>query len=283
MGNNWKKVPLSMGAQKKKKFNMNTLKHANLNEAIRDSVEQIKRDELELIPILNINGRVYCDALIPIRVGSKWFAVQYKTATVSPYRATVTGLCVDAEDILNKASLVDPNAVTTYKWILGGDRSDVANSKQSPMKSAADASVMGKLHEQNIDGLNAQLNAARQREEMLSRLVVTQMQLRQSIAMPTAVNRVQPLYQTTCAAPVSPIRVSAQVYSPVSTIPMSSFPQISPIGNGSISPVRASAHVYSPVSTITMSSFPSISPIGTNSNLTWNNCVFNCIAPKNIN
>merc|ERR1711933_657210 len=155
--NNWKKVPLSMGAQKKKKFNMNALKHANLNEAIRDSVEQIKRDELELIPILNINGRVYCDALIPIRVGSKWFAVQYKTATVSPYRATVTGLCVDAEDILNKASLVDPNAVTTYKWILGGDRS-VTDSKPCPMRSAT--SVVERLHEQNIDGLNAQLNAA---------------------------------------------------------------------------------------------------------------------------
>jgi len=51
------------------------LNRANLNEAIRDSVEKIKRDELELIPILNINGRVYCDALIPIRVDSKWFAV----------------------------------------------------------------------------------------------------------------------------------------------------------------------------------------------------------------
>merc|ERR1712048_1247672 len=150
---NWNKIPMLVGAQKsikreealkqkKKKFNMNTLKYANLNEAIRDSVEQIKRDELELIPILNINGRVYCDALIPIRVGPKWFAVQYKTATVSPYRATVTGLCVDAEDILSKASLVDPNAVTTYKWILGGDRSDVANPKQSSMKSAADASVL---------------------------------------------------------------------------------------------------------------------------------------------
>merc|ERR1712039_638241 len=212
--------------------------------AIRDSVEKIKRDELELIPILNINGRVYCDALIPIRVGSKWFAVQYKTATVSPYRATVTGLCVDAEDILNKASLVDPNAVTTYKWILGGDRT-VADSKSYPTKSGA--SVSEKLHEQNIAGLNAQLNAARQREELLSKLVVTQMQLRQSVI----VNRVQPLYQTASAAPISPIRVSAQVHSPASTVPMSSF--------------------------------PSISPITTGNNLTWNGCVFNCIAPKNQN
>merc|ERR1712241_1110685 len=240
---NWNKIPMLVGAQKsikreealkkKKTFiNLECLQHTDLNAAIRDSVDQIKRDELELIPILNINGRVYCDALIPIRVGSKWFAVQYKTATVSPYRATVTGLCVDAEDILNKASLVDPNAVTTYKWILGGDRT-VTDSKPCPMKSGASVSKM--LHEQNIDGLNAQLNAARQREEMLSRLVVTQMQLRQSIAMPTAVNRVQPLYQTASAAPISPIRVSAQVYSPVSNIPMSSFPQISTIGNGSIS------------------------------------------------
>merc|ERR1712157_184129 len=131
----------------------------------------------------------------------------------------------------------------------GGDRTDVTNSK--PCASKSGASVVERLHEQNIDGLNAQLNAARQREEMLSRLVATQMQLRQSIVMPTAVNRVQPLYQTACAAPVSPIRVSAQAYSPVSTI--------------------------------TMSSFPSISPIGTGNQLTWNNCVFNCIAPKNIN
>merc|ERR1712173_332856 len=171
---------------------------------------------------------------------------------------------------------VDPNAVTTYKWILGGDRT-VTDSKPCPMKSGA--SVSKGLHEQNIDGLNAQLNAARQREEMLSRLVVTQMQLRQSVI----VNRVQPLYQTASAAPISPIRVSAQVYSPVSNIPMSSFPQISTIGNGSISPVRVSAPVYSPISTVSMSSFPSISPIGTGNKLTWNGCVFNCIAPKNIN
>merc|ERR1712173_252323 len=176
---------------------------------------------------------------------------------------------------------VDPNAVTTYKWILGGDRT-VTDSKPCPMKSGA--SVSKKLHEQNIAGLTAQLNAARQREELLSKLVVTQMQLRQSIAMPTAVNRVKPLnlYQTASAAPISPIRVSAQV-SPVSTVPMSSFPQISTIGNGSLSPIRVSAPVYSPISTISMSSFPSISPIGTGNKLTWNGCVFNCIAPKNIN
>merc|ERR1712048_1529059 len=144
-----------------------------------------------------------------------------------------------------------------------------ADSKPCPMKSGA--SVSKRLHEQNIDGLNAQLNAARQREELLSKLVATQMQLRQSVM----VNRVQPLYQTPSAAPISPIRVSAKVYSPVSNIPMSSFPQISTIGNGSLSPIRVSAQVYSPVSAISMSSFPSISPIGTGNNLTWNGCVFN--------
>jgi len=106
----------------RKGFDMNIINGIDLNEAIRHSIEQIKDedDELELIPILTIRPEhVYCDVLIPIQVNDgKWFAVSYKTSTIRPYKATVTGLYVDAEDILCKASLVDANAVTAYDYIL---------------------------------------------------------------------------------------------------------------------------------------------------------------------
>jgi len=188
---NWNKIPMLVGAQKsikreeahkkKKTFiNLECLNHTDLNQAIRHSVEQIKREELELIPILNINGRVYCDALIPIRVGSKWFAVQYKTATVSPYRATVTGLCVDAEDILNKASLVDPNAVTTYKWILGAKPGLALEDVASDESIRTDASMMSDLANQNTFGLAQQLQDALQREKMLTVMLMNQTKLKTS-------------------------------------------------------------------------------------------------------
>jgi len=132
-----------------------------------------------LIPILNINGRVYCDALIPIKVGAHWFAVQYKTATVSPHRATVTGLCVDAEDILNKASLVDPNAVSTYKWILGAKPNllplvDVASDDSI----RTDVSMMSDLANHNM--LAQQLQDALQREKMLTVMLMQQTKLKTS-------------------------------------------------------------------------------------------------------
>merc|ERR1740123_2999246 len=183
---NWKKIPLQMGAQMKKIFDVNSLNNLDLNAAIRCSIEQIQREELELIPILNINNRVYCDALIPIKVGKNaWFAVQYKMATISPYRATVTGLCVDAEDILNKASLVDPNAVSAYKWLLPPKQKKKSMSKQS------------------IYAL--QLDASRQREKILRTMVWNQMQLtNQQLGITATVNRIQPLNQS-YVAPISPI------------------------------------------------------------------------------
>merc|ERR1712087_112394 len=113
----WNKIPI---LPNKKAFDRDDVSNVDLNQAIAESIERIKdcEDELELIPILTIKGRVYCDVLIPIRVKSKWFAISYKTSTIRPYKATVTGLCVDADDILNKASLVDPNAVSAYDYIL---------------------------------------------------------------------------------------------------------------------------------------------------------------------
>merc|ERR1740123_891332 len=232
---NWKKIPLQMGAQMKKKFNVNSLNNLDLNAAIRCSIEQIQREELELIPILNINNRVYCDALIPIKVGKNaWFAVQYKMATISPYRATVTGLCVDAEDILNKASLVDPNAVSAYKWILGRQLpSPLSLEDSDSIRSDASMMSVSDLTSSNTFGLAKQLQDALQREKMLTVMLMTQTQLKSSTSVRVA-NSVPPPSQ-----PVDMSCISNSVILGTSMMRISShsapmLPMVSP--NGLITP-----------------------------------------------
>jgi len=242
---NWNKIPKLIGAQKtlkreesrknkKKSFiNLDCLNHIDLNAAIRCSIEQIQREELELIPILNINNRVYCDALIPIKVGKNaWFAVQYKMATISPFRATVTGLCVDAEDILNKASLVDPNAVSAYKWILGRQLPSPLSLEDSD-SIRSDTSMVSDLTSSNTFGLAKQLQDALQREKMLTVMLMTQTQLKSSTSVRVA-NSVPPPSQ-----PVDMSCISNSVMLGTSMMRISShsapmLPMVSP--NGLITP-----------------------------------------------
>jgi len=159
----------------------------DLNQAINASIEQIKSNELELIPVLTIKGRVYCDALIPIKVKSKWFAVSYKTSTIRPYKATVTGLCVDADDILNKASLVDPNAVSAYQWMSEQKETNTLklaneNSGDSILSLQSDISYSS----QNIQSLSQQLADALKREKLLMDMMMNQTKLKNSQSMRTS-------------------------------------------------------------------------------------------------
>lgn len=202
--NDWSKIQI---LPNKKQFDENDVAGVDLNQAIQDSVEQIKDSEndLELIPILTIKGRVYCDVLIPIKVNSKWFAVTYRTSTIRPYKATVTGLCVDADDILNKASLVDPNAVTTYQWICDNPEPEIeclddfkppalrprlADFKSSDSVNSVKSEIIDSVSNQSIRGLQQQLAAALQREKMLMSMMMHQTQLKssrssQSVSMTT--------------------------------------------------------------------------------------------------
>merc|ERR1719471_2611416 len=174
----WNKIPV---LPNKKNFRAEDVDGVDLNEAIRHSIEQIQdeEDELELIPILTIKQRVYCDVLIPIQVNDgKWFAVSYKTSTIRPYKATVTGLYVDAEDILCKASLVDANAVTSYDYILPPPEEAVSvpvTPLQRPKLTNYDSndSVSSEIME-TVNSQSIQLAHALEREQMLMRMMMSQ-------------------------------------------------------------------------------------------------------------
>jgi len=177
--NDWKKIPI---LPNKKSFNPEDVDGVDLNEAIRHSIEQIKdeEDELELIPILTIRPEhVYCDVLIPIQVNDgKWFAVSYKTSTIRPYKATVTGLYVDAEDILCKASLVDANAVTAYDYIIP-PAEEAVSVPVTPMKRLkltnhdSNDSVSSEIME-TVNSQSIQLKEALGREQILIQMMLNQ-------------------------------------------------------------------------------------------------------------
>lgn len=185
--NDWNKIPI---LPNKKNFNPQDVDGVDLNEAIRHSMGQIndEQSELELIPMLTIKGRVYCDVLIPVRVNAKWFAVSYKTSTIRPYKATVTGLYVDAEDILCKASLVDANAVSAYDYILPPQEEAVSvpvTPLQRPSLTNYDSndSVCSEIME-TVNSQSIQLAQALERERMLIEMMLNQsnLGLKQSVA-----------------------------------------------------------------------------------------------------
>jgi hypothetical protein len=178
--NDWNKIPI---LPNKKSFNPEDVDGVDLNEAIRHSMEQIndEQSELELIPMLTIKGRVYCDVLIPVQVNAKWFAVSYKTSTIRPYKATVTGLYVDAEDILCKASLVDANAVSAYDYILPPQEEAVSvpvTPLQRPSLTNYDSndSVCSEIME-TVNSQSIQLAQALERERMLIEMMLNQSNL----------------------------------------------------------------------------------------------------------
>lgn len=241
----WNKIPI---LPNKKAFDRDDVSNVDLNQAIAESIERIKdcEDELELIPILTIKGRVYCDVLIPIRVKSKWFAISYKTSTIRPYKATVTGLCVDADDILNKASLVDPNAVTAYDYILNRDEMtiydeddmkvpqssrpqlqnfDSANSVCSVRSDIIDAS-------HTVNGLQAQLAAALQREKDLVRMLMNQTKLKNSHSMNDLTTRSRQSFMSlsaTSSPALSPVMSSMPTPSTIASMQLSRSHPILPM------------------------------------------------------
>merc|ERR1712048_117121 len=83
-------------------------------------------------------------------------------------------------DILNKASLVDPNAVTTYKWILSAKPNLKLEDVPSDSSIRTDASMMSDLANQNSYALQQQLNDALNREKMLTVMLMNQTQLKTS-------------------------------------------------------------------------------------------------------
>merc|ERR1711997_877194 len=139
--------------------------------------------------MLTIKGRVYCDVLIPVQVNAKWFAVSYKTSTIRPYKATVTGLYVDAEDILCKASLVDANAVSAYDYILPPQEEAVSvpvTPLQRPSLTNYDSndSVCSEIME-TVNSQSIQLAQALERERMLIEMMLNQSNLKQPNAAST--------------------------------------------------------------------------------------------------
>jgi len=258
--NDWNKIPI---LPNRKSLDLEDVDNFNfdLNAAIAASIEEIKKNELELIPVLTIKGRVYCDALIPIRVKTKWFAVSYKTSTIRPYKATVTGLCVDADDILNKASLVDPNAVSAYQWMLPRDDVPQLNDVESTDSLCSLQSDIS-YSSRNIQSLSQQLAAALHREKMLMDMMMNQTKLKSSQSMRTSfmslpnsssnqtstnsfiqtpsINNMS----TSRSAPITPILQSNNSYC--------SYPMTTP------PPISLSGSIFGPPS---MESSPSLGPI----------------------
>jgi len=76
--------------------------------------------------------------------------------------------------------LVDPNAVTTYKWILGAKPNLKLEDVPSDSSIRTDASMMSDLANKNSYALQQQLNDALNREKMLTVMLMNQTQLKTS-------------------------------------------------------------------------------------------------------
>merc|ERR1711933_240190 len=156
---NWSRMPLIQSQQYQGgRPNYNDF---DLNKAIKESIDSIKNNKgkLSLIPIIRVDTKkkiIHCETLIPIKVPnqSKWIAISYKTLTSPPYRTVVTAVYIDCDDIINKAALVDPNAIHTFKWLKGEQQND--NIGNNP----ADQSLF-------IQSLQNSLNEGLKRENLL--------------------------------------------------------------------------------------------------------------------
>jgi len=115
----------------------------NINKAIQESINNIRNNILSLIPILKINTKkeeICCQCLLPIKLQNEpsWIAISYQLTRINNNNNTesiVSGLYIDAQDIINKSLLLSPSAIYKYQF-LKGEQTLTINSLQKQLNDA---------------------------------------------------------------------------------------------------------------------------------------------------
>jgi len=149
---------------------------------------------------------------------------------------------------LNKASLVDPNAVTAYDFVLNRDemaiydeddmkvpqssRPQLQNFDSASSVCSVRSDIIDAVSSHTISGLSAQLAAALQREKDLVRMLMNQTQLKNSHSMNDLTTRSRQSFMSlsaTSSPALSPVMSSMPTPSTIASMQLSRSHPILPM------------------------------------------------------
>mmetsp|Transcript_17660 Transcript_17660/g.27775 ORF Transcript_17660/g.27775 Transcript_17660/m.27775 type:complete len:574 (+) Transcript_17660:124-1845(+) len=166
---NWRRVQ-RVCSQKRKNW-IPQYRWQDVESAVDAAMKRVRSgadhsERAPLIPILHIDmntGSFFCESLLPIQIqrsgqSKHWAAVSLQG--VNNYQSTVHKLYVDVQDIVQKATLVDPNAARSYQWLysIGDNNNNNKNNSHKNNASSDTTSNNNHNHHNNNQHNNNQHN-----------------------------------------------------------------------------------------------------------------------------
>eukprot|EP01084_Bolivina_argentea_P039745 73445_1 len=153
---------------------------------IKNSINNInsKQHNMSLIPILHIDlyDGIYCETLIPIQIPNEqsYMGVSYKTIG---NKIEIKSIYTDCNEILNKATLVNPNAYDAYKYLISNNNNNNIYNNDNDKKDNILLKKLASDQSWRIESLQKELQAALQREHLLLSMLM-QTKANANVCMP---------------------------------------------------------------------------------------------------